>query len=348
MAAAEAEAERGHAQRRLGRGLLLSVAAGAVLYVAIAAWSGFDKVGARLAEFSWAAAGAALGLAAANYGLRFLKWHYYLGRLGLAIPVGRSLAVFLSGFALTVTPGKVGEVLKAYLLRETDGVPMARTAPIVIAERVTDLIACLLLTLLGLGAFEVGDPDTSRKLTWVWVAGGGSIAALLGVVALRPLGEAAIDLAGRVPGIGKIAPKLREFYASTRTLLGPLPTLVATTLSVAAWACECGALWVVLRGFPSAVAAAVPLARATFIYAAMTIAGALSFLPGGLGVQEGGMVELLVKLSHGLDEPTAVAATFVTRLCTLWFAVLVGVLALLRMRRVVAIDLGRVAALKRS
>ena len=93
---------------RLGRGLTLSVAAGVVLYVAAAVWSDWDKVRAHLAVFAWVNALGGLGLACANYGIRFLKWEYLLRRLGIAVPRGRSLGIFLSGFALTVTPGKVG------------------------------------------------------------------------------------------------------------------------------------------------------------------------------------------------------------------------------------------------
>ena len=63
----------------------------------------------------------------------------------------------------------------------------------------------------------------------------------------------------------------------------------------------------------------------TFIYAAMTVAGALSFLPGGLGVTEAGMLALLTTFGTGIARGTAAAATFVTRACTLWFAVGIGV-----------------------
>jgi uncharacterized protein (TIRG00374 family) len=101
--------------------------------------------------------------------------------------------------------------------------------------------------------------------------------------------------------------------------------------------CECVAFWLVLRGFDGAAAS---LKLCTFIYATMTIAGALSFLPGGLGVQEIGMVKLLIAQAHGVSEPVAAAATFITRLCTLWFAVVVGVIALLIMQRRTRVDLG--------
>jgi uncharacterized membrane protein YbhN (UPF0104 family) len=45
------------------------------------------------------------------------------------------------------------------------------------------------------------------------------------------------------------------------------------------------------------------------------------------------MVALLVTSAHGLDRPAAVAATILTRLCTLWFAVFLGLLALMILRR---------------
>src|SRR5262249_16887627 len=151
------------------------------------------------------------------------------------------------------------------------------------------------------------------------------VAALLAFVSSSSLAHKSIDLAARLPGLKKAAPKLREFYDATAVLLRPTPLILATLLSIAASAAECLPFWVVLQGFPGADAS---LKLCTFIYAAMTIAGALSFLPGGLGVQEGGMVALLVSTANGVGPATAAAATFVTRLCTLWFAVAVGLAAL--------------------
>ena len=94
------------------------------------------KVVDALAHYAWATAAGALGLAAINYALRFLEMGVVLAPARTcAFRFGDSFGIFLSGFSLTVTPGKVGEVLKSYLLREMHGVPMARTAPIVVAER---------------------------------------------------------------------------------------------------------------------------------------------------------------------------------------------------------------------
>jgi glycosyltransferase 2 family protein len=318
---------------RLGRTLALAAAAGALFYVGFAAYTGLPKVLDALQAYAWSTAVGALALAALNYLLRFLKWELYLRRLGVRIPIRDSFGIFLSGFSLTVTPGKVGEVLKSYLLREAHGVPMARTAPIVVAERLTDLVALAALALVGVGALAGGE-----RVAWVALA---LVGVAVACVASEKLAHAVIDLVGAVPVVGKLAPKLREFYGATRELLAPAPLVAATLLSVVAWLCECVAFWLVLRGFAGAEAS---LKLCTFIYATMTIAGALSFLPGGLGVQEIGMVKLLIAQAHGVSGPVAAAATFVTRLCTLWFAVVVGVVALLVMQRRARVDLAALPA----
>jgi uncharacterized protein (TIRG00374 family) len=113
-------------------------------------------------------------------------------------------------------------------------------------------------------------------------------------------------------------------------LLTPGPLMLTTLLSVAAWLCECAGFWLVLRGLPGG---AIPVQLAIFIYAATTVLGALSFLPGGLGVTEGSMILLLVRTARGMTHSAAVVATILIRLCTLWFSVLVGVVALLAFRR---------------
>jgi hypothetical protein len=111
--------------RRLIWALLLGVA----LYGAFVLYAGYREIDASLHTFRWSAFAAALGLATLNYLLRFLKWEYYLARLGIrGVEKLDSLLVFLSGFVLTVTPGKVGEVFKSAVLAQTHGVPAARTA----------------------------------------------------------------------------------------------------------------------------------------------------------------------------------------------------------------------------
>jgi uncharacterized protein (TIRG00374 family) len=119
-------------------------------------------------------------------------------------------------------------------------------------------------------------------------------------------------------------PSLREAYGSVEQLLSPGVLGVTTLLSVGAWGLEGVAFYVIIEGLGGAPWA---LAEAMFIFALTTILGALSFLPGGVGVTEGGMVGLLVLLEVFEQESRALAATYLIRLATLWFGVGVGACA---------------------
>jgi uncharacterized protein (TIRG00374 family) len=282
-------------------------------------------LGDRLDGFHWTAFAAALGLALGNYAIRFLRWQLYLRRREVAVPTGSSALVFGAGLSLSITPAKLGELMKSYLLRELHGIPAVRTAPIVIAERVTDLIALLALAVFGVAGYGVAS-------TLVIVAGG---LIALGLVLLawpRPT-RWLLDVATRPRSLRRLREPLHEMYGGLASLCRPSTLVAATALAIPAWACECVGFALIVNAFPGAH---VDLGLAIVIYAATTIAGALSFLPGGLGVTEGAMTMLLVSGAAHLDRATALDATLLTRLATLWFAVGLGLGCLAIARRRVA------------
>src|SRR5690242_11364442 len=110
--------------------------------------------------FDWAMLPAVLGFTLLNYVLRWAKWDYYLRRMGMgqSVGYGDSGLLFTSGMVMAVTPGKVGEVLKSYLLKRINGTSISASAPIVLAERVTDGIAMLLLMGFGLTLYAPARP----------------------------------------------------------------------------------------------------------------------------------------------------------------------------------------------
>jgi uncharacterized protein (TIRG00374 family) len=298
----------------------LLIAAAALIAIVVAAGD-VRELGDRLGGFAWSAFALALLLSLGNYGIRFVRWVLYLRHLDLAVPTAPSLAVFLSGFALSVTPGKVGELVKSYLLRAIRGIPVATTAPIVVAERLGDLLALIVLAGIGVASYRVA--------VEALVAGAVLITIGLVILSWPRLFRALVDLVTAPQLTRRFRDRLHVFHGGIRVLVRPVPLTWSTALGVAAWACECIGFAVVLAGFPDT---AVPLGLATLIYAATTIAGAVSFLPGGLGITEGAMTLLLVE-SGGVDAATAVAATVLIRFATLWFAVGIGLVAMAIARR---------------
>jgi uncharacterized protein (TIRG00374 family) len=299
-----------------------SVIAVVVGVAAVVTFGDVRQLAARLSGFSWTAFAAALVLALTNYAIRFARWQLYLRRQGVIVPGRSSLLVFGAGLSLSITPAKMGELVKSYLLRELHDVAVRRTAPIVVAERVSDLIALLLLAVVGAAAYGIA-------ISFV-IAAAALIASGLVLLAWPRPTRAVIRLVTGPRRLRRFRRPLHDMYDGLATLCRPATLAVATLLATPAWACECVGFALIVNAFPGAH---VSLGLAVAIYAATTIAGALSFLPGGLGVTEGAMTMLLVHGAARLDRSVALDATLLTRLATLWFAVVLGLGCLVLARR---------------
>ena len=305
------------------RKVLIAMLLGVVVYGGFAIYRGIDKIGEALGHFHGSAFAIACALAFTNYVMRYFKWEFYLARLDIrGVNKADSFFTFLSGFVLTVTPGKVGEVFKSLILFETYGIAMTRTAPIIVAERATDVVGIVLLIIFGA---TVG---FSGGLIWAGI-GAALVFVLLVVVGNRKLSLSLIGMIAKMPGrIGKIAPKLEAAYESLATMLAPRNLFVPSLLSAAAWMMECLALWVILRGFGETTSVAL----STFFYSTSTLIGAIIPVPGGLGVTESALLGQMTELGH-VDANVATSAMILVRFATLWFAVLVGFIALSWMKR---------------
>lgn len=296
------------------------------VFVALVGYGDFgstlDEIGRLPVRYLFAA----LGLAAANYFLRFLRWTFYLNVLKIRVPIGISALVFLSGLAMSITPGKAGELVKCYLLNSRTGVPVGRSAPVVVMERLTDVISVIILGFTGIALLPT--PVIAVLAVALVIA----VAGLMFVVSRRALSLASL------PFLSRWSCLLRDSQQGFRELAAPRVMILGVVIGAVAWFAEGLALWVILKGIGSDIA----LARALPIYAAATLVGAVTALPGGLVGTEGSMLALLQQ--SGVTKTGASAGTVLVRLVTLWFAVAVGLVALLALRRVPVIEAGIIPA----
>jgi uncharacterized membrane protein YbhN (UPF0104 family) len=310
--------DRAEAPPRLGRALARTLATLALFLLAcgVALWLARDSdAAAAAALLSPATVLACLALSFCNYLLRGLRW-VVLGRaFGVAAPAGRQLLYFFAGFALTVTPGKVGEVVRLWLLHRHHGVPYTRSMPLLAGDRVLDMVAICLLALAGAAL-------TSRYLAVT------AVLALACCLLLGALSHAGLLLrlidwterrVRRAPGLFARA---REVCATLPAIGRPAVLLPALVLSLLGWLAECLVLLLVVRelGTPAG------LGEAMLVFCLAAVAGAVSLLPGGLGAADLGLLGLLRLI--GMPEAGAIVATILVRLATLWFAVVLGVAAL--------------------
>jgi glycosyltransferase 2 family protein len=318
---------------RLLRRTLIGVAFGVVVYIVWLLVSDTREVAQTLQGFAWSAVVWALLASSLNYSLRFWKWELALGWLGVRegsgglhppaqISIGRSLEIYLAGLSMSVTPGKVGEVLRSVLLRASNGVPFTRTAPIVVADRLSDLIALIVLALIGISNFAEYLPYVVAALVFV----------IAGVIVLGSpkLFGGILNACAKLPLIGGLAQRAHGLVDSAAVLLELRYITVLSAISVVGWGLECVGYWMILRGFPGVEAS---LLLCMFLWSSTTLIGALSFLPGGLGATEGSLGVLVARVAVGVSSSTAMASTLLIRLCTLWYGELVGAVALVTFMR---------------
>jgi uncharacterized membrane protein YbhN (UPF0104 family) len=281
------------------RALLFAAALAVAVAVGLGLYADFGALGDELASFRWELFPLALGLTAVNYLLRFWRWQRYLACVGIEVPAARSFTIFVAGLTMTITPAKLGELLKSGLLRRSFAVPVRRSAPVVLAERVTDATGVVVLAVAG-GAFTRSWPPLAIAL--------GAVATAVVVV--------------RSPVLERFT-VLGEAPAAARALLATPLLAGMTILSAVSWLFECLAAYVCVRGLRLDLS----LADTVVAFTLGSLAGALSFLPGGLGVAEASITGLIRALGD-VSKAAAAAATVLIRLATLWFAVALGVVGL--------------------
>lgn len=304
------------------RRTLYAVVAGALLYAAAMLYFDASAIAAQLADYPWWRFIAALALSSLNYLLRFAKWELALGWLAVraqapGLTRTRSLVIYLAGLSMSISPGKLGEVLRSALLKASDGVAFSRTAPIVVADRLTDLVALVVISLVGVSQLASVLPIVLATavlvVTGVVVLGSPSIS--------RPL----LRRAARLPVVGRFAARAELLVDSAAVVLRLGPLAILSGISIVGWGLECVGFWLVLNGFTGVDASP---STAAFLWCTSTLVGALSFLPGGLFAAEGSLALATVRWVAGATTQIALAATMLGRAATLWYGELVGGVAL--------------------
>lgn len=300
---------------KLKKKILFSIVTAGIIYLVLVIYADYENVVNSFKQFNWFVFPVLLLLSLCNYFVRFTKWHYYLQLLKVKILFVDSFAIFMSGLIMSITPGKMGELLKAYLVKQVNGEPVSKTGPIIFAERITDFVSLVLIALLGAYSFDFGRTIIIGVAIFFFL--------VILVISYKPLALLFFSLFEKVSFLRKHLEKFHTAYESSYIMLKTGPLLYMTLVSLVSWFFECFGYYLILKTFNVDAS----LWWASFSYAFATIVGAITMLPGGLGVTEGSLTLFLIK--KGTTQEVAVASTFIIRVVTLWFAVVVGVIAVL-------------------
>lgn len=277
----------------------------------LAAATGWRETWAQIAHLGPLQFLGLLALSCANYLLRGLRWHVLTRRLGLSLSIGRTMVHYLAGFAMIVTPGRVGELVRMRWIARETGWSFDRTAPLALVDRAADLAA--MATILAVAALLTA----SGGKTALAVAAAGLLGAWL--VTHPPLVRALVTglhaALGRMP---RLFGRARRAARAMERIVTPRAMLPVMGLGLIGWLAEGYALHLLLVWMGTDIG----VMRAIGIFVFATLAGGLTGAPGGLGGAEAAMIGLLAL--EGVPVETALPATAIIRATTLWFALAIG------------------------
>ena len=286
-----------------------------IVYSLFLILSDFSKLSEKILDFEIMYLPLILILVPLGWLALYFRWTILVKNSGYVLPHKKNFQIFLSGFPLSITPGKVGELLKCELLKENFNMPRKITAPIILVERLYNAVGIVIISSLGIWYFDFSG-------TVILIAS----CALIGIfIALRSksLFSSLINKTSKIKYLSKFSDSFSDSYEVINHSIKPKIFIISSLLSAIYWILESVAVYFVFKSFGIDF---LELYNVVLAYTSSIILGVASFVPGGIGVSESTLISLLS--IQGLSLSTAITLTLFIRIFTLWYAVFVGFIAL--------------------
>ena len=254
-------------------------------------------------------------LVSASWVPLIIKWHFLLKNCEIDIPLRKSIAVFFAGVAFEITPGQIGALIKSQLLKTSSNIPRTKTVPIIVAEKVYDLIGAILASIIGIIILGM-----DFYLIIIAIL---ALAVIFFFMFYRPASEIFFKRITKTKFFSKYVDNMSEFHAIIQKSTNVKAATICILLGVTYWFIISSAAYYTLIAFDINV---LDYLTVLAIYTTSILLGAISFVPAGIGVTEGSIAGLFTL--NGIDVSTALILSVMIRVLTLWFSVSVGFIAL--------------------
>ncbi len=279
-----------------------------VVYIIMGIFADFGKLSLTISNFRWQYFLLLIALTTIGYFIRYIKWDLFMKAAGLHLDYKENLFVFFSGLSMIVTPGKLGEVWKCWLIKDISGDELSKTLPVIIADRVTDIISLVLLSFMGIFYYK-------RGIYFLIVL---SLCCIGFYIAIR-----SEVISGKIKLLlekkfSKYTNNMQLMHETMNKVMEPKIFVLLSLINALAWFFECMGLYFVVIGFGQSMS--IPLS--TFIFSFSSLVGGISMVPGGIGVAEAGISGLLIM--NGISSTLSVGIALILRLGSFWYGALLG------------------------
>jgi hypothetical protein len=260
--------------------------------------------------------------------VRCWRWSYLLRPLKV-IPAAKLFPVVVIGYmGNNIYPARIGELLRAYVLRRNENVPMASGVATILIERIVDGIVMLAFVLIGLRNVPDLGAAASRVL---------ALASAIFVIASAVFFWMALapDMTNKIAEafIARFAPHrfqdkllglVHRFVQGAHSLRRPLDLVVIVASTVVVWLLETGKYWCVAKAFDLTL----PIDALMLVNGMSNLFTIIPGAPGAVGTFDAGGI--LAMRALGVDESLAAAYVLVLHVM-LWLPVtLLGAFFMLR------------------
>ena len=285
------------------------------IYAVFLFMSDYNIISEKISNFKINYLPLILLLVSASWVPLIIKWHFLLKNSEINIPLSKTIAIFFSGSAFEITPGQIGILIKSQLLKTSSNISRTKTVPIVIVEKIYDLIGAILASVIGIIILGM-------EFYLIIIA----ISVLVFIFFFmyhRRSSELFFNRMTKLKLFSKYVENISEFYDIIKKSTSVKASVICILLALTYWFMISAAAYYTLIAFDINI---LDYLKILAIYTTSTLLGAISFIPGGIGITEGAIAGLLTL--NGLDISTALILSVMIRVLTLWYTVCVGFIAL--------------------
>ena len=286
-----------------------------IVYAIFLFISDLDKISDKILNFKLEFLPIILGLVIFSWIISYFRCNILLKNQNIHIPHSLNFQIFLVGGALGITPGKIGELFKSQILKEKFNIPRTKTAPLFIVEKFLDLVSAMIVTVIGIWFIpEIG---------YLAIIGLIISIILFKILTSKKLFIQTLSFLNKIKFLSKYLEPLSSSHEILSKTLHSKKMFSLLILSVFYWIVIGCAAFFVIEGFGFSVGSILNIIST---YSSSLIIGALSFIPGGIGIAEGSLIGLLT--FQGIDVSEAIVIVVLIRIFTLWFSTITGFIAL--------------------
>ena len=300
---------------KLNQKLFVIIIASIIFYALFLIFTDLSKLSENIQDFKIEYIPLILFLVSSGWLALYLRWTFLLKNSGYAVPHKKNFQIFLTGFPLSITPGKIGELLKSQLLKDNFDIPRKITAPIILVERLYNAVGILIISFFGIWFLDFSGIvilTATCVLTGLFLA-----------LRSKKLFSQIIKFSSKIKFLSKFSNSLSESHDVITISIKPKVFVFSSLLSASYWILESIAVYFIFQAFGIDF---IELIQVIPTYATSIILDVASFVPGGIGVFEGTLTGLLNL--QGLTLSAAVTLTIFIRIFTIWYSVIVGFFAL--------------------